>query len=124
MISKGNRLYSICTFTCPQCHEGKFFKSHPYNIKEVGNLHEHCSVCGLKFEKEIGFYYGAMYVSYGLAVGVFIALWLSFYFFFPYLSTATQIWIVVSVSVALGPLIYALSKIIWANLFFSYKKER
>lgn len=121
MFSKGSKLYSIFTFTCPQCQEGKFFKAHPYNLKEVGNLHEHCSVCGLKYEKEVGFYYGAMYVSYGLAVGVFIALWLSFYLFFPDLSTATQIWIVVSVSVATGPLLYALSKIIWANLFFSYK---
>ncbi len=121
MFRKGSKLYSIFTFTCPQCQEGKFFKAHPYNLKEVGNLHEHCPVCGLKYEKEVGFYYGAMYVSYALAVAVFVTLWVSFNLFFPGLSTAVQIWIIVAVSVATGPLLYALSKIIWANLFFSYK---
>ena len=36
-------------------------------------MHERCPVCDLKFEREAGYFLGAMYVSYGLAL-VIIAL--------------------------------------------------
>jgi hypothetical protein len=37
-----------------------------------------CPVCGLKFEPEPGFYWGAMYIGYGLSVSfsVFNFLWM------------------------------------------------
>lgn len=120
-MKKGTKLYSILHFTCPECQEGKFFKAHPYNLKQVGDLHEHCSVCGLKFEKEVGFYYGAMYVSYGLAVAEFVACWVAFSLFLPWVSTAWEIATILTITILTGPIKYALSKIIWANLFFSYK---
>lgn len=123
MFSKGSKLYSIFHMRCPQCHEGAFFVAHPYNLKKVGDLHAHCPKCGLKYEKEIGFYFGAMYVSYGMGVALFVALWLGFYLFFPWVSTALQIAIIAAVSVLIGPYFYALSKIIWANFFFHYKKD-
>lgn len=34
----------------------------------------HCAVCGLKFEIEPGFFWGAMYVSYALTVGMMLIL--------------------------------------------------
>ena len=44
-------------------------------------MHDRCPACGLKFEREPGYYLGAMYVSYGLAlvtiVVIAIALWLT-----------------------------------------------
>lgn len=38
----------------------------------------HCSVCGLSFMPEPGFYYGAMYMSYALtiALSVFNFIWI------------------------------------------------
>ena len=122
MFKKGKRLYSILHFKCPQCHEGEFFVSHPYDLKRVGNLHEKCPNCGLKYEKEVGFYYGAMYVSYGLAVAEFVTCWVFFSMFMPWVSTFWEITTILILTVLTGPLKYALSKIIWANLFFSYKK--
>ena len=42
-------------------------------------MHERCPVCGLKFEREAGYFLGAMYISYGLALfsimGLAILLW-------------------------------------------------
>ena len=37
-----------------------------------------CPVCGLKFEPEPGFYWGAMYIGYGLSVSfsVFNFIWM------------------------------------------------
>lgn len=123
MLGKGTKLYSIRKMVCPRCQEGPFFLSHPYNLRKAGDLHEHCPVCGLKYEKEVGFYYGAMYVSYGLGVALFVACWASFNLFFPNASIGLQISSIVALSLGLGPYLYALSKIIWANLFFHYDKD-
>lgn len=124
MISKGKRIYSIIKMKCPQCHEGDFFKSKPYDIKNAGKIYESCSKCGLKYEKEPGFYYGAMYVSYGLQVIVFIFFYTLFSLFFPNFSIGWQIVIIILASLIVSPYVYALSKIIWINLFISYGKEK
>ncbi len=114
------KLYSIFHFRCPRCHQGKFFVSHPYDLKRVGDIHEHCSCCGLKFEKEPGFYYGGMYVSYALGVALFVTFWTSFNLFFPTAGVGVQLAVIISATLILAPLLYALSKIIWANLFIPY----
>jgi uncharacterized protein DUF983 len=36
-------------------------------------MHERCPVCDLKFQREAGYFLGAMYISYGIAL-VFILL--------------------------------------------------
>jgi uncharacterized protein (DUF983 family) len=44
-------------------------------------MHERCPTCGLKFEREPGYFLGAMYVSYALALVTItvlaVALWLA-----------------------------------------------
>ncbi len=122
MFGKGSKLYSVFKHKCPRCHEGEFFISHPYDLKNAGNIHEYCSECNLKYSKEPGFYYGAMYVSYALGVALFVTLWVSFNLFFPTVSIAFQITSIIVATVLLTPYLYALSKIIWANLFIAYDK--
>ena len=123
MIGKGTKLNSILRMKCPRCQEGDFFTSHPYDLKNAGNIHEHCPKCNLKYEMEPGFYQGAMYVSYALGVALFVTLWVSFNLFFPSLSTGAQVGIVAVASLVLTPIMYALSKIIWANLFIKFDKK-
>ncbi len=124
MCRKGSKLYSITKMKCPQCQEGDFFVSHPYDLRHAGEIHEHCSVCGLKYSKEPGFYYGAMYVSYALGVAVFVTLWVVMNLFFSRLSTAWQIFMIIFISLLITPYLYALSKIIWANFFIRYDRNR
>lgn len=123
MFGKGSKLYSIFKMKCPRCQEGKFFISHPYDLKKAGDIHEHCSNCNLKYSKEPGFYYGAMYVSYALGVALFVTLWTSFNLFFPKASTAFQITSIIVATILLTPYLYALSKIIWANFFIKYERN-
>jgi uncharacterized protein (DUF983 family) len=123
MFSKGTKLYSIIHRKCPQCHEGDFFVSTPYDLKHVGDIREKCDHCGLKYEKEHGFYYGAMYVGYGLGVATFVTFWVSMNLFFSSLSTGFQIAIIVAAIIVSGPFLYMLSKIIWANMFIHYRKK-
>jgi cell shape-determining protein MreD len=80
-------------------------------------------VCHLKYEREPGFYYGAMYVSYALGVALFVTVWASCNLWFPWLSAWTQIGLVVFFTLVLSPYLFALSKIIWANFFISYDAD-
>ncbi|MEN8787426.1 MAG: DUF983 domain-containing protein [Flavobacteriales bacterium] len=123
MLKKGTKLFSILKRKCPHCQEGEFFVSGPYNFKNLGKVHESCSVCKESFSKEPGFYYGAMYVSYALGVAVFVAVFLLTYLFYPNPGAFEYILFIGIAMVVLGPFLYSLSKIIWANLFMSYKKK-
>ena len=124
MIKKGNILYSILKMKCPQCHEGAFFKSSVYDLKNLGEIKEECSSCGCKYSKEPGFYYGAMYVSYGMGIAMFVAVFLLTYLLYPTATATVYTIILLTVMIVLGPLIYALSKIVWANMFISYKVKK
>ncbi|MCC7502532.1 MAG: DUF983 domain-containing protein [Flavobacteriales bacterium] len=118
---KRTRLYSIVNFTCPYCHEGAFFVSHPYDLKQAGDLHKECAVCHRRYSIEPGFYYGAMYVAYALAVAWSVTMYVAMAVLTPNASLMVQF---ASITIGLllaGPLLYALSKITWANLFFSYR---
>jgi uncharacterized protein (DUF983 family) len=122
-MNKGTKLYSILRRKCPQCNEGEFFISHPYNLKRIGDTHESCENCNLKYEREPGFYYGAMFVSYGLGVMVFVGLWALLNFAFVDVHVGWQIAFILVSIVLLGPYLYALSKIIWINMFVKYDKD-
>ena len=82
MFKKGTKMYSAVHMKCPQCHEGDFFVSHSYDLKKVGETYKNCPKCNLRYAKEPGFYYGAMYVSYAYGVALFTAIvilyWLAF----------------------------------------------
>jgi uncharacterized protein (DUF983 family) len=54
---------------CPKCHGDKIFKtSGSFTALKMPVMNEKCSKCGLVFDKEPGYFLGAMYMSYGLAV--------------------------------------------------------
>jgi uncharacterized protein (DUF983 family) len=122
-MTKGSKLYSILTFKCPHCQEGKFFVSHPYYLTKTGVTLKECPVCSQNYSPEPGFYFGAMYVSYALGVALFVTIWASCNWFFEDVSVWLQIGLVIGASILLGPLLYATSKIIWANFFIHYSKD-
>lgn len=124
MFGKGTKLNSIFRKKCPQCQEGDFFVSTTYDLKHIGDIKDHCDHCGLKYEKEPGFYYGAMYVAYALGVATFVTFWVSMNLFFSSISIGIQITVVIAAIVVLSPWLYTLSKIIWANMFIGFKSDR
>ena len=52
---------------CPRCRSGKMF-THPIYSTKFSSMYSNCPVCGQDFEIEPGFYWGAMYVSYGFTI--------------------------------------------------------
>ena len=56
---------------CPRCRTGKIFRQ---SVWRFPRMHERCPACGLKFEREDGYFLGAMYIGYGLGVGAIAVL--------------------------------------------------
>ena len=120
MFKKGTRLYSILFNKCPRCHEGDFMKEkNMFKLHKAFQMHEHCSKCGLKYMMEPSFYYGAMYVNYGLTVGISIATFLIAVLFLNLSLVESFIPIVIAL-VLTAPVSIRLSRIIWINLFIKY----
>jgi uncharacterized protein (DUF983 family) len=76
--SNVSALNGIFCQLCPRCRAGKIFRSSIY--RRFPKMHERCPVCDLKFHREPGYFLGAMYISYGLALAAILtiafALWL------------------------------------------------
>jgi uncharacterized protein (DUF983 family) len=63
------RLGALLKQRCPRCLRGRVFVG-------LFRMHEHCPVCGLRFEREPGYFTGAMYLSYGLGIIATTPVWL------------------------------------------------
>lgn len=122
---KKTRLYSILNNKCPSCHRGDYFKNKiSYNPKKFSEAREFCEVCNHKFEKELGFFYGAMYVSYALSVAFSVATFLFIYVLFPNTPYYGYIIAIPIVNLLAAPLTFRLSRLIWMNFFTSYNLEK
>jgi len=120
---KGTKLYSILTGTCPVCQEESMYKeSNPYKLLKIFKMHERCTNCHTKYKIEPSFFFGAMYVSYGLGVAIAVAAFIVVYLFFGGGLMATFIGIIGTL-VVLTPIIVRVSRNIWINLFLNYKKQ-
>jgi uncharacterized protein (DUF983 family) len=120
MIKKGSKLYSILTGTCPKCqNESMYLDENILHLGSVLEMNEKRSHCGLKYQIEPSFFYGAMYVSYGLNVAVGIATFIVSYFVFHSSLKASFIAIIVAL-VVLFPLVLRWSRNIYINMFVSY----
>ena len=123
MFGKGSKLYSILFLKCPRCHKGLFLENHPYKISSFNKVKSECPCCQLKYSIEPSFYYGSMYVSYGVGIAVAVAVFVLIKIFGLSL-TPFQIFIAIVISLVLTmPYIGAVSKSIWANMFFKYEQE-
>ncbi len=121
---KGKRIYSILNSKCPICHEGDFFVSKKaYDLKNFSKNHTRCSVCDHKFEKETGFFYGAMFVSYALGVAFSVTLFVATFVLFPQTPYYIYIAEILTGLVLFFPLNYRLSRIIWMNFFNHYEAD-
>ncbi|WP_291962191.1 DUF983 domain-containing protein [Maribacter sp.] len=120
MLKKGNKLYSILTGSCPRCHkESMYLDKNPYHMGKIFKMHERCSHCDLKYKIEPSFFYGAMYVSYGVGIAFAVAAFVIAYLFVGADLIETFIAIIATLVVFM-PVIMRLSRNIWINMFVTY----
>ncbi|WP_230391910.1 DUF983 domain-containing protein [Pontibacter sp. FD36] len=84
-------------------------------------MHKTCPCCGQVFEPEVGYYYGTMYVSFAFNVAIFLVSLFLLYQFVEEVTMAMMIGIVLVTVVALLPVIFRLSRVVWINIFIRYE---
>ena len=122
MLNKGSKLYSVINNKCPQCQEGRFFENKiTLNLKKNLKVYENCESCGLKYMIEPSFFYGAMYVSYALTVGLAVAVFvISYYLGLGLIGSFIAIFVIL---LGLTPVTMRISRLLYINLFVHYKKK-
>jgi hypothetical protein len=115
--------YALLFMKCPRCHHGNLFNDpNPYHLKHITDMPRHCAVCNQVYFPEVGFYFGAMYMSYGLTVffsGVNVALlWLVFGFSMYGLVIGNAVLLLAGL-----PLYYRYSRAVWLMFFTSFSNE-
>jgi uncharacterized protein (DUF983 family) len=103
------QLFSIAWQRCPKCHEGPAFRS-------LLTMHEVCPVCGRVFEREPGYFVGAMYVSYALAIPVYLAVAGILGLLLRGWSDLAILALALPLFVPLAPILFRYSRVIWMHL--------
>jgi uncharacterized protein (DUF983 family) len=113
---KRNLILSILREKCPRCREGDVYekKKHLLSFPE---MKKSCALCGYKFDREPGYFLGAMYISYGLAVLQGLIAFLICYFYFPDLPTIWIPVIIMGVILLFSYKNFKLSRIIYIHIF-------
>lgn len=123
MLKKGSKLNSILTGSCPRCqNESMYLDKNPLHFSKILKMHENCSHCGLKYQIEPSFFYGAMYVSYALNVALSVAVFV-IAFLFLHLSLKTTLIAIILSNIVLFPFVLRLSRNIYINMFVSFDKK-
>jgi uncharacterized protein (DUF983 family) len=111
--NKMSTLADILHQRCPRCRSGAIFR---YSIfRGFPKMLERCPVCDLKFEREQGYFLGAMYISYGLALGIIALFTFGFWAATDWWITSATIWAVV-LFLPLAPTITLFSRVLWIYL--------
>jgi len=68
-----SKLQAVIGCKCPRCREGAIFSGNMYSFKSQ-TTNEYCPSCHLRFEREPGFFYVAMFISYAMNVAEMITI--------------------------------------------------
>ncbi len=105
---------------CPRCRLGTIFR---YSIfRGFPNMRERCSVCDLKFQREEGYFLGAMYISFGLALVVIALIAALLWAITGWWITRATIWAVV-LFLPLAPAISLFARVLWIYLDQAFDPE-
>lgn len=106
---------------CPRCRQGSLF-IEPFTFSQPLAMHHRCRVCNQLFEPEPGYYYGAMFLSYGLSVTILLPIALALVFYFDW--TVNQAMVLI---IFLGALFFfkilRFSRSLWINLLIRYNPK-
>lgn len=105
-------IIDIVTEKCPKCSKGKVFrkKGNPL-LFIMPRMNENCPVCNHKFEKEPGYFFGSMFVSYAIAVGEMIIFFFLVHLFIK--SFGTIIILISLLSILLSTFNFRMSRMVW-----------
>jgi uncharacterized protein (DUF983 family) len=92
---------------CPVCRAGKIYSGR--------TMSEHCPVCGLRFERESGYFISAMYISYAISLPVVLAVFAVFWWYAD-VEYGWALFYAGLVFLPFVPLVVRLSRVAWLHL--------
>jgi len=111
--AKPSTLRCILEQRCPRCLIGRIFR---YSIfRGFPRMCERCSICDLKFEREPGYFLGAMYLSYGLGVLIMAPIALLLWALTGWWITRVILWAAV-LFLPFAPTITLFARVLWIYL--------
>ncbi len=116
-------IYSALFLKCPRCRQGKLLEASPYKVSNFNKVRNRCPKCNLKYAIEPSFFYGSMYVSYGVGVAIAVATFMIM-LILGVADNPLLIFVAIVLVLAISfPYIGAVSKSIWAHIFIKYDAE-
>lgn len=119
-----SQIVHIIKGKCPHCHEGNVFTHKQfYHPTKFSEMEPECSHCKISFFPEPGFYTGAMYVSYALAIPVAFLLALGLYYGLG-VSEEIALGAMITGVLLVTPINFRLSRLIWLYIFSKAKVQK
>ncbi|SKB30031.1 Protein of unknown function [Salegentibacter holothuriorum] len=113
-----SKALDIVTCKCPNCGKGKMFNKRGNIFRfKMPEMNKNCKHCDYKFEKETGFFFGSMFVSYALGAAEMIASLILFWYLVD-LAPLNVFFIIAVIAILLSTLNFRLSRSIWAYIFY------
>lgn len=110
---KPSTLTSIFQQRCPRCRIGRIFQSSIF--RGFPRMCERCSICDLKFEREPGYFLGAMYFSFALGVLILGPIAALLWFLTGWWITKVILWSTI-LFLPFAPTITLFSRVLWIYL--------
>jgi uncharacterized protein (DUF983 family) len=98
---------------CPRCRATRIFRKSI--IAGFPRMQECCPNCGLKFEREQGYFLGAMYISYGLALITIVTIGLLLWAATTWSLQKITLWAIL-LFLPLAPTLTLFSRVLWIYL--------
>jgi hypothetical protein len=100
-----------------------FSDPNPFHLKNITTMPENCACCGQRMELEPGFYIGAMYVSYGISVALFLT---NFFVLHIFLEVPSVWFLTLNTLILLGlwPVIFRYARAFYLYLFVSFDPDK
>jgi uncharacterized protein (DUF983 family) len=99
---------SLLRQRCPVCQRGAIFRG-------ALAMNDDCPVCGLHFEREPGYFLGALYVSYFLSIVVLGVFMLVGALTWPRLDLGLVVLVAAVAYLPLVPLVFRYSRVLWIH---------
>ena len=107
-LSNGfRRLAAIVKQRCPRCLQGQVFAT-------LFRMRAQCPVCDLPFERESGYFTGAMYLSYGMAILLTAPVWLVMMWLGR--SIGEALLVIAPVLILGSPWLFRYARVLWLHL--------
>jgi len=109
------RLAALLRQRCPRCRGGRVFHG-------LLAMHETCPACGHRFEREPGYFVGAMYMSYALAAPLYLLLVLAVDRLRPAWSDLAVCLAAAPLFVPFVPLIFRYARLAWMHFDWTFDR--